>query len=237
MENPVEIYFATSANKGAERLFNISLTELLEQRGYKVFLPQRDGIDVDGLSKVLGGKISEEKITQAIESTKYLLNMGLRLPESDVVLSNLDNPDEDTILKTRNGRILHKTVICFKTYAPTKINVLDEIRNREDFLTYQGDKIIIANFPATVRKEAEERLAKLAEKIDEELKLQLIVRGGVPPYAKDIPFMGMIIEGARKLFKGTKDFNSTESLEIIAQRIADGGDKYILTPQIKYLAP
>ncbi len=235
MENPIEIYFATSANTGSERLFNVGLTEALEQKGYQVFLPQRDGINVNGLNQALLGRIQEYKVPRAIESAKYLLNMGLKIPKLDVILSNLDNPDNDTIIKTRYGRVLNKKVLCFKTYAQTNVNSLNKTEASEDFLTYQGDEIILAHFPATTRKTAEERLLKLAEKIDEELISKPFVRGGVPSYTEKIPFAEMIIEKARNLFREIRDINSKEGLDAIAQRIFLGEDRYLLTPKIKYL--
>lgn len=39
------IYFAAPLFCQAEKAFNLQLTRKLEERGFTVFLPQRDGVD------------------------------------------------------------------------------------------------------------------------------------------------------------------------------------------------
>jgi len=84
----VLIYFAAPLFCQAERDFNLKLTTKLEEAGFSVFLPQRDGVE---LSKdFLRGK-TEKAICQAI----FNLDRS-KILESDIVIFILDGrvPDE-----------------------------------------------------------------------------------------------------------------------------------------------
>jgi len=87
------IYFAGPLFNQAERAFNLSLTMTLEEHGYTVFLPQRDGIGKDDFNptSLQGAGKTEEEITQLIFTTDRD-----RLLEADVLLFVLDGriPDE-----------------------------------------------------------------------------------------------------------------------------------------------
>ncbi len=82
------IYFAAPLFSEAEKQFNLSLTKKLEEKGFTVFLPQRDGVESDkpqykGLSKD--------------EKREILFNMDKeKIFESDIFLFILDGrvPDE-----------------------------------------------------------------------------------------------------------------------------------------------
>jgi len=56
--NGKNVYFAGPMFNQAEKDFNLEMTELLEEYGYRVFLPQRDGIE----AALLEGKTEEELI-------------------------------------------------------------------------------------------------------------------------------------------------------------------------------
>ncbi|MCG8368289.1 MAG: nucleoside 2-deoxyribosyltransferase [Pseudanabaenales cyanobacterium] len=82
------VYFAAPLFSQAERHFNQYLTEKLEGLGYQVFLPQRDGIE---LNQTLYNKMTKEERRSAIfqqDTTKIM--------ESNVFLFVLDGrvPDE-----------------------------------------------------------------------------------------------------------------------------------------------
>ena len=87
------IYFAGPLFNQAEREFNLKLTKTLEEHGYDVFLPQRDGLGKDDFNptSMLGMGMPEEEITQQIFSIDRD-----RVLEADVLLFVLDGriPDE-----------------------------------------------------------------------------------------------------------------------------------------------
>ena len=82
------IYYAAPLFCQAERTFNLSLTKKLEERGFTVFLPQRDGIES---SKPPYNNMSDDERRQAI----FVLDRD-KILEADVFLFVLDGrfPDE-----------------------------------------------------------------------------------------------------------------------------------------------
>lgn len=82
------VYYAGPLFNQAERAFNLRLTASLEARGFTVFLPQRDGVEVTGLPY---SDMVEDDVSQAI----FALDRD-RLLEADIFLFLLDGrvPDE-----------------------------------------------------------------------------------------------------------------------------------------------
>lgn len=97
------VYFAAPLFSQAERHFNQYLTEKLEGLGYQVFLPQRDGIE---LNQTLYNKMTKEECRSAIfqlDTTKIM--------ESNVFLFVLDGrvPDEGACVEL-GVAYTHKTL-------------------------------------------------------------------------------------------------------------------------------
>lgn len=80
------VYFAAPLFNEAEREYNLKITNIIEEYGYKVFLPQRDGF----LAPELEGLSDEEKTTK-IFNKDYQEVMN-----ADILIINLDGrvPDE-----------------------------------------------------------------------------------------------------------------------------------------------
>lgn len=83
---PTRVYFAAPLFCESEKDYNLELTKVLEEAGYTVFLPQRDGY----LASELEGKSEEELVQMIFEKD---LDEVLR---ADVLVFNLDGrvPDE-----------------------------------------------------------------------------------------------------------------------------------------------
>jgi nucleoside 2-deoxyribosyltransferase len=84
----MHIYFAAPLFCQAEKAFNMQLTGKLEERGFNVFLPQRDGVDS---STPPYNEMTDDEVRQAIFAVDR--EKGL---EADVFLIVLDGrvPDE-----------------------------------------------------------------------------------------------------------------------------------------------
>jgi nucleoside 2-deoxyribosyltransferase len=82
------IYFAAPLFSQAERQFNQCLTEKLESIGYRVFLPQRDGVEAS--------KPPYDKMTREERRAAMFHMDAAKIIESDVFLFVLDGrvPDE-----------------------------------------------------------------------------------------------------------------------------------------------
>ena len=84
----MQIYFAAPLFCEAEKAFNFRLTEVLENRGFAVFLPQRDGVES---SKPPYDEMTNDELRQAI----FVVDRD-KILEADVFLFVLDGrvPDE-----------------------------------------------------------------------------------------------------------------------------------------------
>ena len=102
-----KVYFAAPLFSEAEREYNLMLAELLEEYGYEVFLPQRDGL----LATELEGKTGEEKTQMIFEKdVEHVL-------EADIVFMLLDGrvPDEGACIELGIAYANGKRCYGFKT--------------------------------------------------------------------------------------------------------------------------
>ena len=105
--NGKKVYFAGPMFNQGEKDFNLRITELLEEYGYEVFLPQRDGIEAAQLE----GK-TEEELTEMI----FALDEE-QVRKADIVFMNMDGraPDEGACVELGIGYALGKRCYGFKT--------------------------------------------------------------------------------------------------------------------------
>ena len=106
-EKRKKVYFAGPLFNQAEKDFNLRMTHLLEEFGYEVFLPQRDGEE----AALLEGK-TEEELTELI----FGLDAG-KVREADVLFMNLDGrvPDEGACVELGIAFACGKRCYGFKT--------------------------------------------------------------------------------------------------------------------------
>jgi nucleoside 2-deoxyribosyltransferase len=102
-----KVYFASPMFNHAEKEFNLRITKVLEDYGYQVFLPQRDGIEAAKLE----GKTEDELITMifALDSTE--------VKKADIVFMNIDGrvPDEGACVELGMAYGIGKRCYGFKT--------------------------------------------------------------------------------------------------------------------------
>ena len=102
-----KVYFASPMFNHAEKEFNLRITKVLEDYGYQVFLPQRDGIEAAKLE----GKTEEEMIKMifALDSTE--------VKKADIVFMNIDGrvPDEGACVELGMAYGIGKRCYGFKT--------------------------------------------------------------------------------------------------------------------------
>ena len=105
--NGKKVYFAGPLFNQAEKDFNLELVKVLEEYGYAVFLPQRDGIE----DALLEGKTDEE-ITGMI----FKLDAG-EVQKADIIFMNLDGrvPDEGACVELGIAYGCGKRCYGFKT--------------------------------------------------------------------------------------------------------------------------
>ncbi len=143
----VTIYFAGSLFNTREQFFNIKLTELLEEEGYKVFLPQRDGFEFSNILKEFQKHFSLEESKKAVTILIYLLDIGYFTYNSDVILANLDEPiDEGVVVEITYGKFMGKNVLSYRTEVRTNYGCFEDyFKGLHSFPAFQSDKIIFFN--------------------------------------------------------------------------------------------
>ena len=105
--NGKKVYLAGPLFNQAEKDFNLEITKVLEDCGYQVFLPQRDGIEAAQLEGT-----SEDEMIEMI----FSLDEG-KVKESDILFMNLDGrvPDEGACVELGIAYANGKRCYGFKT--------------------------------------------------------------------------------------------------------------------------
>ena len=134
-----KVYFAGPMFNQAEKEFNLRITKVLEEYGYQVFLPQRDGIE----AALLKGKTEEEltKMIFALDETQ--------VRNADIVFMNIDGrvPDEGAAVELGIAYGIGKRCYGVKTDTRAvefglEINPMISGCMLKLFKNYDGDKVI-----------------------------------------------------------------------------------------------
>ena len=134
-----KVYFAGPMFNQAEKEFNLRITKVLEDCGYQVFLPQRDGIE----AAQLNGK-TEEELTKMI----FDLDAG-QVKKADIIFMNIDGrvPDEGASVELGIAYGIGKRCYGFKTDTRAvefglEMNPMISGCMIKIFKNYDGDKLV-----------------------------------------------------------------------------------------------
>ena len=134
-----KVYFASPMFNQAEKEYNLKITKLLEEFGYQVFLPQRDGIEAAKLE----GKTEEELIKMIFD-----LDAG-QVRKADIVFMNIDGrvPDEGACVELGIAYGIGKRCYGFKTDSHSvemglDMNPMISGCMIKIFKNFDGDKMI-----------------------------------------------------------------------------------------------
>lgn len=228
MHKPIVIYLASALFNGRETYFNSKLVEDLDRLGYKTNFPQRDGFEFGNLTKALSNKLPPEQIGSAVQNVIYFLDMGIFLPQSDVILANLDEPlDEGVVVEVSYAKLMDKFIIGLRTDVRSPYgSALDALKGMHFFPAYQCNKFISHYMPCKNPVEREEQFTSLVHKIDKTIRESGIQhKDELPTYASSNPNINSILESAEALFTGISNIHSEESLEKIALRYTENKEK------------
>ena len=134
-----KVYFASPMFNHAEKEFNLRITKVLEDYGYQVFLPQRNGIEAAKLE----GKTEEELITMifSLDATE--------VKKADIVFMNIDGrvPDEGACVELGMAYGIGKRCYGFKTDTHSvelglDMNPMISGCMIKIFKNYDGDRLI-----------------------------------------------------------------------------------------------
>ena len=134
-----KVYFAGPMFNQAEKEYNLKITKLLEEFGYQVFLPQRDGIE----AAKLDGKTEEELIKMIFD-----LDAG-QVRKADIIFMNIDGrvPDEGACVELGIAYGIGKRCYGFKTDSHSvemglDMNPMISGCMIKIFKNFDGDKMI-----------------------------------------------------------------------------------------------
>ena len=134
-----KVYFAGPMFNQAEKEYNLKITKLLEEFGYQVFLPQRDGIEAAKLE----GKTEEELIKKIFD-----LDAG-QVRKADIIFMNIDGrvPDEGACVELGIAYGIGKRCYGFKTDSHSvemglDMNPMISGCMIKIFKNFDGDKMI-----------------------------------------------------------------------------------------------
>ena len=134
-----KVYFAGPMFNQAEKEYNLKITKLLEEFGYQVFLPQRDGIEAAKLE----GKTEEELIKMIFD-----LDAG-EVRKADIIFMNIDGrvPDEGACVELGLAYGIGKRCYGFKTDSHSvemglDMNPMISGCMIKIFKNFDGDKMI-----------------------------------------------------------------------------------------------
>lgn len=221
MTEKIVIYPAAALFNSRETYFNSRLVEELEKKGYKTNFPQRDGFEFGNLANTLSNKLNKNQVASAVQNVIYFLDMGVFLPNSDVVLANLDEPlDEGVLVETSYAKLMGKLVIGLRTDVRTPYgNTNDSFKGMHFFPAFQTKKFISHYMPSKTPNEREEQMSSLIKKIDSTIQeAEITHQNSVPCYAKNNPEISKILKAAHLLFSDIKDIHSKVGLEEISSR-------------------
>ena len=134
-----KVYFSGPMFNQAEKEYNLKITKLLEEFGYQVFLPQRDGIEAAKLE----GKTEEELIKMIFD-----LDAG-QVRKADIIFMNIDGrvPDEGACVELGIAYGIGKRCYGFKTDSHSvemglDMNPMISGCMIKIFKNFDGDKMI-----------------------------------------------------------------------------------------------
>ena len=115
--NGNRVYLASPMFNQAEKDFNLKIAHVLEEYGYEVFLPQRDGLE----AALLEGK-NEQELIDLIFNLDYQ-----QVLKSDIIFMNIDGrvPDEGANVELGMGYAVGKRCYGFKTDTRSIQHILD----------------------------------------------------------------------------------------------------------------
>lgn len=134
-----KVYFAGPMFNQSEKDFNLKIAKVLEDCGYEVFLPQRDGIE----AALLEGKTEDEL-------TKMIFDLdSSEVEKADIIFMNIDGrvPDEGACVELGIAYGKGKRCYGFKTDTRSiektmDINPMISGCMIKIFKNYDGDKLV-----------------------------------------------------------------------------------------------
>lgn len=215
-----KIYIAAALFNGRETRFNIDLVKHLENKNYKTIFPQRDGFEYKLLAKTAEKYFPKDKIATNVRDLIYLLDMGIFIPESDLVVANLDEPlDDGMIVEITYAHLMGKPVIGFRTDIRTPYGNDQKLGGMHAFVAFQCDYLIIQHLSAANETEANLSIQVLTDKIDRTIQTISLTKITKSANANVQEKVDRLTNLARKIITDPKNIHTDEGLKSTVKRL------------------
>lgn len=223
----IKIYMAAGLFNSRENHFNLIMNKQMEQRGYQTILPLRDGFE-DKYFEITARKyMSRDEMTSAERQLVYLRDIGIFIPESDVILANLDEPlDDGVIVEISYAHMLGKPVIGYRTDVRTTYSGVEGISGIHSFVVMQCDYLITQYLPGADRKKMDRAIYILADKIDHIIREKLaspLVKQPAPVLSSGK--FASIIDAAHTIIGNPAEMHTEAGMKKTVQRLLANKEK------------
>ncbi|MGD0283933.1 MAG: nucleoside 2-deoxyribosyltransferase [Dissulfurispiraceae bacterium] len=215
------IYFAAALFSLRELTSNIQLTEGLEDRGFRIHLPQRDGFEYSHLYKYLSDKLCGNEIDAIVQNIIYLHDMGCMMANSNIIIANLDEPiDEGVAVEISYAKLMGKYIIGYRTDIRSPYaDIAEPLGGTHHFPAYQCNAFIKYQMPVFRSiSECEDQINLLTDKIADIVIKAAIPDIKIPEYVLRNPHIDRIIYCAELLFNEITDVHSQSAMQEIYKR-------------------
>lgn len=218
----LKVYLSASLFNERETRFNLEFARSLAKQGYDVVLPQRDGFEYKALGAAIRSKLPSTSVRAAAADVIYILNLGKLIPQSDVVIADLDQPiDEGVVVELTYAHLIGKPVIGIRTDLRSPYNEDTSLFGGvHSFVSYQCDAII--NQHQLIRNEADmsQSMAALTGALAAQLKSINPSSNVLPSYAMSNPSVAHLSQAASILFDGVQNIHSQQGVSEVVNRMA-----------------
>lgn len=167
------IYFAAALFNTRELLGNADLAECLEAKGYRVFLPQRDGFEFTKLGATLALFLPAADVNPALQDIIYTLDLAWALRNAHTALANFDEQiDPGVVVEMVYATFAcNKVTIGYRTDATTPFGDFAESLCGAHFFPPYNVQHMLYNFatvgPSTTKATLEASIQDTCDKVDQ----------------------------------------------------------------------
>lgn len=225
----LKIYMAAGLFNARENHFNLVMTKKMEEKGYLTILPLREGFEDKYFESAAKEYMTRAEIIKAERKLVYLRDIGIFIPESDVILANLDEPlDDGVIVEITYAHLFGKPVIGYRTDERNTFSGVDGISGIHSFIAMQCDYLITEYLPGSTEDKLNLAINMLAAKIDDVIQRKLPHKNsGLPVYALANPQVASIVLAAKLVIGNPREMHTKKGIKDTVDRLLANQDKML----------
>jgi nucleoside 2-deoxyribosyltransferase len=231
-QKKLKIYMAAGLFNARENHFNLVMTKKMEEKGYLTILPLREGFEDKYFESAAKEYMTRDEIIKSERELVYLRDIGIFIPESDIVLANLDEPlDDGVIVEMTYAHFFGKPVIGYRTDIRNTFSGTDGISGIHSFVAMQCDYLITEYLPGSSDERLNMAINMLAGKIDDVIQKKLSHKNStLPNYALVNPQVASIVSVAKLVIGNPREMHTKNGVKDTVDRLIANQDKMRFVP-------